>query len=79
MGVKLREVRPRDTTGWVSAEEYNRKHDLRVEGGNVPEAFQTFESVGFPHDIMDEVRSCLRGRLSMVLGGWEGARVCAMA
>jgi hypothetical protein len=32
-----------------------RKHDLRVEGKDVCEPFQTFEAAGFPHDIMDEV------------------------
>lgn len=35
--------------------EYLRKHDMIVEGGKVGEPFQTFESVGFPRDIMDEV------------------------
>ena len=35
--------------------EYRALHGCRVEGADVPEPFQTFESVGFPHDIMDEI------------------------
>jgi ATP-dependent RNA helicase DDX5/DBP2 len=39
----------------MSYDEYKRTHDLRCEGDNIPAAFQTFESVGFPPDILDEI------------------------
>jgi hypothetical protein len=36
--------------------EYCAEHGLVLQGEQpLPEAYQTFESVGFPHDIMDEV------------------------
>ena len=48
--------RPKSTSGFISLVEYKALHGCRVEGENVPEPFQTFESVGFPPDIMDEIR-----------------------
>jgi ATP-dependent RNA helicase DDX5/DBP2 len=65
-GVPIRDIKPRTTAGFLPAAEYMRKHDLRVEGGGVPEPFQTFESVGFPHDIMDEVRAAMACDSSLV-------------
>ena len=36
--------------------QYKAEHGLVLQGdAPLPEALQTFESVGFPHDIMDEV------------------------
>ena len=36
--------------------EYRAEHGLQLQGDPpVPEPYQTFESVGFPHDILDEV------------------------
>ncbi|KAJ9529034.1 hypothetical protein QJQ45_007096 [Haematococcus lacustris] len=52
----VREVHSKNSTGFLSPADYARKHDLRYEGDNVPEALQTFESVGFPPDILDEIR-----------------------
>lgn len=38
--------------------EYCAEHGLVLQGEQpLPESNQTFESVGFPHDIMDEVRA----------------------
>ncbi len=40
----------------LSNAEYCAEHGLVLQGEQpLPEAYQTFESVGFPHDIMDEV------------------------
>ena len=43
----------------LPALEYLAAHDLTVHGNgqndNVPEPMQTFESAGFPRDILDEV------------------------
>ncbi len=43
----------------LTADEYRRKHELTVTGDStdraVPDPLQTFESAGFPRDIMDEV------------------------
>lgn len=37
--------------------EYCAENGLVLQGEQpLPEAYQTFESVGFPQDIMDEVR-----------------------
>mmetsp|Transcript_15071 Transcript_15071/g.38279 ORF Transcript_15071/g.38279 Transcript_15071/m.38279 type:complete len:188 (-) Transcript_15071:1724-2287(-) len=41
--------------GFIPVADYRKKHDLVVMGEGAPDPFQTFESVGFPHDIMDEV------------------------
>ncbi len=60
LGMETRDVRPKSTAGFLPTAEYMRQQDLQVQGSNVPEPFQTFESVGFPADILDEVRcSCL--------------------
>ncbi|GLI61281.1 hypothetical protein VaNZ11_003630 [Volvox africanus] len=47
---------PVSTDGFVSAPEYRRQHDISVQGDHVPDPLQTFESVGFPADILDEIR-----------------------
>jgi hypothetical protein len=44
----------------LTTEEYRQEHSLVVEGDRysgepVPEPLQTFESAGFPRDILDEV------------------------
>lgn len=39
-----------------TAAEYMAEHGLRLQGADpLPEPYQTFDSVGFPHDILDEV------------------------
>lgn len=41
--------------------QYKAEHGLVLQGDQpLPEAFQTFESVGFPRDILDEVRPLRR-------------------
>jgi len=40
-----------------SCDEYRAEHGLVVQGASVPDPLQTFESVGFPPNIMDEVPS----------------------
>ncbi len=57
--------KPVNTDGFMSASDYRRQHDIIVQGDNVPDPLQTFESVGFPPDILDEVR---RGVLFTVAG-----------
>ncbi|KAG2452819.1 hypothetical protein HYH02_002165 [Chlamydomonas schloesseri] len=47
---------PVSTDGFMSASDYRRQHDISVQGDHVPEPLQTFESVGFPADILDEIR-----------------------
>eukprot|EP00193_Tetraselmis_chui_P004067 CAMPEP_0177768674 /NCGR_PEP_ID=MMETSP0491_2-20121128/9858_1 /TAXON_ID=63592 /ORGANISM="Tetraselmis chuii, Strain PLY429" /LENGTH=522 /DNA_ID=CAMNT_0019285519 /DNA_START=255 /DNA_END=1820 /DNA_ORIENTATION=+ len=42
--------------GFLPVAEYRQKHDLVVLGEAAPDPFQTFDSVGFPPDIMDEIR-----------------------
>ncbi len=39
----------------MSTEAYRAEHGLVVQGDRVPPPLQTFESVGFPNNIMDEV------------------------
>lgn len=39
----------------LSTEQYRAEHGLVVQGDRVPPPLQTFESVGFPSLIMDEV------------------------
>jgi len=41
--------------GDLTVAEYRAKHDMTVLGQNCPDPFQSFQSVGFPPDIMDEV------------------------
>ena len=41
----------------MSCDAYRREHGLVVQGASVPDPLQTFESVGFPSNIMDEVSS----------------------
>lgn len=48
---------PVSTDGFLSAADYKRQHDIAVQGDHVPEPLQTFESVGFPPDILEEVRA----------------------
>lgn len=47
---------PVSTAGFVTPQEYARTHDLQTLGDNVPQPLQTFESVGFPPDMLEEVR-----------------------
>lgn len=65
-----KQVRAATTVGFLSNADYAREHGLRVEGGNIPDPFQTFESVGFPNDIMDEVR--LHGMAFFAMRAWHG-------
>lgn len=46
---------PSSRSGPVSSSEYRRQHDLTVQGEDAPDPFQTFESVNFPRDILDEI------------------------
>ncbi|GER29498.1 DEAD-box ATP-dependent RNA helicase 46 [Striga asiatica] len=39
----------------VSAESYRRRHEISVTGDNVPPPFSSFESTGFPSEILREV------------------------
>ncbi len=39
----------------MSMEQYRAEHGLVVQGDRVPDPLQTFESVGFTSNIMDEV------------------------
>ena len=50
--------------------QYCAEHGLVLQGEQpLPEAYQTFESVGFPHDILDEVCSRLCRDGSALLRG----------
>ncbi|EIE25575.1 DEAD-domain-containing protein [Coccomyxa subellipsoidea C-169] len=40
----------------MSMEQYRAEHGLVVQGDRVPDPLQTFESVGFTSNIMDEIR-----------------------
>lgn len=53
---------PVSTDGFMSSADYRRQHDISVQGDHVPEPLQTFESVGFPPDILDEVRPVSHGQ-----------------
>lgn len=53
----LREVRPKSSAGFLPMLEYMRTHGIRTDPPDAIEPMQTFESVGFPADILDEVRS----------------------
>jgi len=57
---------PVNTVGFLSAEEYRRKNDIKVEGSNVPDPLQTFDSVGFPKDISQEVRFNIKASFSVI-------------
>ena len=47
---------PADRQTFAStADEYRQREGLRVEGQDVPDPLQSFDSVGFPRAIMDEV------------------------
>ena len=39
----------------MSAQAYRQQHGLLVQGRDVPDPFQTFESAGFGRDILAEV------------------------
>ncbi|KAE8021522.1 hypothetical protein FH972_007406 [Carpinus fangiana] len=41
----------------VSAESYRRRHEISVTGDNVPPPFSSFESTGFPSEILREVHN----------------------
>eukprot|EP00798_Chlamydomonas_sp_ICE-L_P027598 gene27598-7235_t len=53
--VTVKEIVPSSTVGFIAPEEYKRKHDLQLLGNGAPEPFQTFESAGFPRDILEEI------------------------
>jgi hypothetical protein len=50
-----KEVHAKTTAGFLPVAEYRRTYELRIEGHDCPDPMQTFESVGFPPDILDEV------------------------
>jgi len=58
-------VQPASQNYRQTAAEYRAEHGLQLQGEQPhPEPYQTFESVGFPHDILDEVphvSGCCRG------------------
>ncbi|XP_043706621.1 DEAD-box ATP-dependent RNA helicase 14 [Telopea speciosissima] len=45
-----------DTGSGSSAESYRRHHEITVSGDNVPAPFTSFESSGFPAEILKEVQ-----------------------
>ncbi|PNH05034.1 DEAD-box ATP-dependent RNA helicase 14 [Tetrabaena socialis] len=47
---------PVSTEGFATSADYRRTHGIIVQGDHVPDSLQTFESVGFPPDILDEIR-----------------------
>ena len=49
--------KPVNTDGFMSTADYRRAHDISAQGDHVPDPLQTFESVGFPPDILEEVRA----------------------
>lgn len=57
---------PTSTAGFMPVADYARLHDLQTLGENVPQPLQTFESVGFPPDMLEEVRH------TPFAGGLEG-------
>ncbi|XP_042502366.1 ATP-dependent RNA helicase-like protein DB10 [Macadamia integrifolia] len=44
-----------DTGSGLSSESYRRHHEITVSGENVPAPFSSFESTGFPAEILREV------------------------
>ena len=68
MGI-VKTIVPTTTAGFMSKPDFLRTHDIHTQGSDVPDAFQTFESAGFPRDIMDEVGTrALRYRVGCTLG-----------
>ncbi|KAL3629200.1 hypothetical protein CASFOL_026422 [Castilleja foliolosa] len=61
----------------VSAESYRRRHEISVTGNNVPQPFSSFESSGFPSDILREVRYLLQEESNVVRCG--PALLCRLA
>ncbi|KAM1130182.1 hypothetical protein ACFX13_045701 [Malus domestica] len=45
-----------DIGSGLSAEAYSRRHEISVVGDNVPPPFTSFESTGFPSEILREVQ-----------------------
>ncbi|KAL5540627.1 hypothetical protein UlMin_043202 [Ulmus minor] len=46
-----------DVGSGLSAESYRRRHEITVSGDDVPPPFSTFESSGFPSEILREVHN----------------------
>ncbi|KAJ4961644.1 hypothetical protein NE237_021554 [Protea cynaroides] len=46
-----------DTGSGLSAESYRRQHEITVSGDNVPAPFTSFESSGFPAEILREAQN----------------------
>ncbi|KAF8399679.1 hypothetical protein HHK36_015550 [Tetracentron sinense] len=52
--------------GGSSADSYCRQHEITVSGDDVPPPFISFESTGFPSEILREVRYLLHGGANVV-------------
>ncbi|THU71067.1 hypothetical protein C4D60_Mb08t31620 [Musa balbisiana] len=50
----------------ASVEAYRRQNEIIVTGDDVPAPFMTFESTGFPAEILKEVRYSLQGGANVV-------------
>ncbi|KAJ7974595.1 putative Dead box ATP-dependent RNA helicase [Quillaja saponaria] len=46
-----------DAGGGLSTESYCRRHEITIVGDNVPPPYTSFESTGFPSEILREVQS----------------------
>ncbi|MQM03990.1 hypothetical protein Taro_036786 [Colocasia esculenta] len=55
-----------DSGAGLSAESYRRQHEITVTGDDIPAPLTTFESTGFPSEILKEVRYLLRGGANVV-------------
>ncbi|GFP98953.1 ATP-dependent RNA helicase-like protein db10 [Phtheirospermum japonicum] len=65
------------TESSTSAESYRRRHEISVTGDNVPQPFTSFESSGFPSEILREVRYLLQEESNVVRCG--PALLCRLA
>ncbi|GAB2283788.1 hypothetical protein Dimus_018278 [Dionaea muscipula] len=54
------------TGGGFSAEAYRRRHEISVTGDSIPSPFASFESTGFPSEILRQVRYLLQGGANVV-------------
>jgi ATP-dependent RNA helicase DDX5/DBP2 len=66
-------VQPAAQNYRLTAAEYRAEHTLQLQGDPpLPEPYQTFESVGFPHDILDEVLHVPRRGAAGLGAAWPG-------
>ncbi|KAM1359656.1 hypothetical protein ACFX11_046631 [Malus domestica] len=55
-----------DIGSGLSAEAYSRRHEISVVGDNMPPPFTSFESTGFPSEILRDVQHLLLGGANVV-------------